>query len=339
MNRFPVGPLLILLLLASTSSCTHVAHTPSPTPAASRSDARFDLHSGAWINLHNVLYGQGLKLRGKPTREGGGAESGGDGLESIDKTTLDADERARWDAAVSFYASTLSERSVTFDDELETISNKLSALEAAADLSGSGLAPMLVQHLERAMPVYQAHWWAEHDRSNRAWIASIKPYIVRYGGELSPEFARLYRVELPKTPFRVDVTRYASWAGAYSTLNPETHLTISGFDERNDAATALETLYHETSHGLIRPIRNALAKELAAQGKSADSLWHALLFFTAGNRVRHRIAGYVPYAYRYGLYDRGDWRTYRPILETQWAPYIEGRKDFDTAIHDVVKAL
>jgi hypothetical protein len=135
------------------------------------------------------------------------------------------------------------------------------------------------------------------------------------------------------------VTRYASWAGAYSTLNPTTHLVISSVDARNEGAIGLESLFHEASHGLIRPVRDALSKELAAQGKSADSLWHALLFFTTGDTIKRHVPGHVPYAYRYGLYDNGAFRRYRPILETKWMPWLDGATTFDAAIHEVVSAL
>ena len=86
-------------------------------------------------------------------------------------------------------------------------------------------------------------------------------------------------------------------------------------------------------------MRDAIAKELEAQHKSARDLWHALLFFTSGEVVKKRLgADYVPYAYRNGLYDRG-WGAFRKALEQHWVPYLQGRVTFDAAIRDVVKAL
>jgi hypothetical protein len=108
-------------------------------------------------------------------------------------------------------------------------------------------------------------------------------------------------------PLRVDVTRYASWAGAYTTLAPD-HLTVAGTDPRNHGPNALECVLHEASHAIVRPLREALDKELQAQGKSSDDLWHAVLFYSTGYAVQRRIGHrYVPYVYKYGLYAHGTW--------------------------------
>jgi antitoxin ParD1/3/4 len=35
--------------------------------------------------------------------------------------------------------------------------------------------------LERLMPIYQKNWWPAHDRTNREWIAAVRPLIDRHG--------------------------------------------------------------------------------------------------------------------------------------------------------------
>jgi hypothetical protein len=56
--------------------------------------------------------------------------------------------------------------------------------------------------------------------------------------------------------------------------------------------------------------------------------------------VQRRVGhDYVPCAYRYGLYQRGTWPTYIAALEAQWAPYLDGNKPFDAAVHDLVSAI
>jgi len=120
---------------------------------------------------------------------------------------------------------------------------------------------------------------------------SSRTRSARHGETIAHDLARAYRIAWPTEPFPVDVTRYANWAGAYSTMNPTTHVVVSSVDARNAGAIGLETLFHEASHVLVRPVRNALAAELNAQRKSADSLWHALLFFTTGDAVEATRAG------------------------------------------------
>jgi hypothetical protein len=308
------------------------ASVPGVTAAQSRP---FAFHSGPWVNLHLLLYGLALKQTGH--LKGGGGGNGLVVLDGVDASLLSAAELPAWQAAVDLYARLYADRDPTFDDELATINNDLAAAETASDLSASGVPVALAHALEQAMPVYRAHWWKDDDRRNRAWIASAQAELDRDGSALPSELAGFFQTTWPTTPIRVDVTRFATWGGAYTTLAPD-HITLSGADARNTLPAGFESLLHEASHTLVRPVRNALDRELAAQQKSAKGLWHALLFFTAGYVVKERTTGYVPYAYAYNLYD-GRWQPYRRALETYWTPYLEGHTTFDAAIRDVVTAL
>jgi hypothetical protein len=298
----------------------------------------FDFHSASWVNLHDVLYGLALALKGLPTHGGGGGDLVKDGLETIDESILQPDERAALDAAVTFYAATYADRDPTFDEELTGIINKLSASESSFSLAGSGLPPALILVLERAMPVYRTHWWPEHDRTNRAWIASALPYVARYGPEVSRELERAYQVGWPREPVRVDVCHFVHFAGAATTERPS-HIMMSSSDYRNQPPRALESLFHEASHVLFDHVEDALSRELRAQTKKADKLWHAVLFFSVGKVVERQLgAGYVPYATKFGLYSRG-WSAYPDVLEREWTPYLDGHKTFEAAVHDVVADL
>jgi hypothetical protein len=312
-------------------ACARRALPPLPTP----STAPFEFHNSAWVNLHLVLYGEALERTGHV--QGGGGGNGLAVLDDIDRTALAPDEQRAWAEAVDFFAASYAERDPTFDDELADIGNRLSAAENLPDLGTAGVPETLARVLVRAMPVYRAHWWAEDDARNRAFIATMGAHLGRYGARLPAELAGFYQTEWPKEPIRVDVTRFATWGGAYTTLGPS-RITISAADPRNEGPVGLESLLHEASHVLIRPVRDALERELAAQHKKADGLWHALLFYTAGSVVTERVPGYLPYAYKYGLYD-GKWSAYRPALEEHWAPFLEGRTTFATAIRDVVTTL
>ncbi len=75
---------------------------------------------------------------------------------------------------------------------MEIINNQLALMESCPDLEGktlalckSGLREDLVAALERAAPVYRAHWWAQQDQANRDWIAQVSPIIRKMGVELA----------------------------------------------------------------------------------------------------------------------------------------------------------
>ena len=139
---------------------------------------------------------------------------------------------------------------------MENINNRLSDMEACPDLEGkssptckSGLRPELIEALERAAPVYRAHWWPEQDRANREWIAQVAPMVQQMGVELSGQLADVYQRPWPASRLRVDVVWYGGPYGAYTTLNP-THVTISSHDARNQGIYGFEVLFHESSHAL-----------------------------------------------------------------------------------------
>jgi hypothetical protein len=82
---------------------------------------------------------------------------------------------------------------------------------------------------------------------------------------------------------RVDVTVYAGPFAAYTTNDP-TRPTLSSTDPRNQGTAALEILFHETSHGMIRRVSDAInaAQENAHRSDRATHsapLWHDVLLF------------------------------------------------------------
>ncbi len=280
-------------------------------------------------------------------------------MESVQAAIL-PEERKAWAEAVDYYAGALADHDLLFNGDMVNINNRLAELENCSELAGqtarecaSGLRPEQIAALERAAPVYRAHWWAEHDRGNRAGIAAVGPRVRQMGATLAQQLAEVYRAEWLAGRIRVDLVSYGGPFGAYTTLDP-LHVTLSSADPRNQGPGALEVLFHEASHALARQVSEAIVRECRQRGKAIPrDLWHALLFYTTGEMVRRALvteraaAGgamgreadeYTPYAYRYGLYARG-WSGYQRLLERHWQPYLDGKIDFDTAIARIVSGL
>ena len=347
--RGPVLTLLSLLLIALPPGASARPANPQGEVSGITLPV-FELHSGFWINLHHFLYQQARQQRedkaGKPSSAPPAVPS------------LPAAERAAWDAALSYYAANFADRDLLFNSDLVELKDQLGNLESCGELSGktakecdAGLPPALTQALEGAAPVYRAHWWPQHDRDNRRWIAQVAPLVRQNGVELAQRLAEIYQAKWPATKIRVDVTAVANWAGAYTTLEP-LRVTISSEDPRNQDGAALEVLFHEASHGLAGPVQGAIVRECRQRGKPIPrDLWHALLFYTTGEAVKSMMRassqaerpakgsdGYVPYAVRERLYTRG-WEGYQRVLERYWQPYLDGKSDFDDAIVRMVSSL
>jgi hypothetical protein len=251
------------------------------------------------------------------------------------------------------------------------LKNQLGDFEDCDELSGkrkkscdAGLQPKITQVLEAAAPVYRAHLWTDQDRANRRWIARVAPIVEEQGVGISERLADIYQTKWPRAKIRVDVTAYANWAGAYTTLEP-LRVTISSTDPRNQGDQALEVLFHEASHGIAEVVQEAIVRECRQRGKAIPrDLWHALIFYTTGEVIRPLLnpAGkepadkqgngisnpdpapgtprdtYIPYAIREGLYQRG-WNDYLALLTRFWQPYLDSKSTFDDAIARMVSAL
>jgi hypothetical protein len=331
---------------SNQSSTTQTSGPESTIPV-------FEMHSGFWVNLHHFLYLQArlLKSNSSSTDSTRGAAQ----PDELPVSLIDfpaADIRA-WQDAVAFYSKVLANRDLLLNGDMEIINNQLSAMEACPDLEGkttplckSGLQQDLVEALERAAPVYRAHWWEQHDRANREWISDVAPMIQKMGVELSGQLADVYQRPWPSQKMRVDVVWYGGPFGAYTSLDP-IHLTISSHDPRNHGVYGFEVLFHEASHALSGAVTAAIAREFRDRDKPIPrDFWHALLFYTTGEIVRRDVeygtmtftieqkngpSGYLPYAARFGLYS-GSWEHFRGLLDLYWLPYLDGKVSFDTAM-------
>lgn len=281
-------------------------------PAAhSQTTTIFDFHSGFWVNLHHFLYEQAM-----------GSDAVSDSPE--------------WRRAVDYYRGSLAKKDM-LSREMEVINNSLSDRETATSLEGSGLEPALVAVLQEAAPEYRKRWWQEQDRANRTWIEAVRPLVQKYGPALTRELATAYGASWPASPIRTDVAEYANWAGAYTTLDP-THITVSSAAPANAEQAALEILFHEASHALVKGVTDALFQEVQGQGKllPRQDAWHALLFYTTGTIVARHLDDYTPYWIANGLSDQG-WKGLLPILQRDWQPYLDGKTDRATALRRLVE--
>jgi len=347
-------------LLAPIFALTLIAECAAQTPGqaqtavkndrgAQRVEARvktdqsiFDFHSGFWMNLHHFLYQQALAQ--KENREGDARRAARAASEIASIEALDTEQKRIWATVLEHYQKNWVDRDLLFDDDLVKINYRLAELENETTLKQSGLREELVVALEQAAPVYRAHWWKEHDRVNRSWVAEVASLVRKHGSILGDQLATAYRERWAKGPIRAEVAIYANWAGAYTTLDP-TLITISSTNAAQQGLAALEIVFHEASHAVIGAVMKEISNECKAQNKQVPrNLWHMTLFYTTGEIVKRVLSkdgqkDYTPYAYKQGLYQSPNNQRYRLLLEKHWQPYLDGKSDFTQAIKQMVAGL
>ena len=280
--------ILYLVVFCFAGMCRCPAETAVSGEAA---QTPFEFHSGFWINLHHFLYRQALSSE---------PQTGPNLLTLTDADAaelqqLSPEERASWDAAISYYKDFLVNRDLLFDNYMVAIKNQLGDAESSSDLLS--VPAELKKALLKAAPVYRKHWWPNHDSRNRQWILELKPLLHKYGSGISMALVTIYDESWPQRPVRADAVAYANWAGAYTTIEP-TRPTISTTDPANQGVAALEIVFHETSHGMVDKVADSIrAAERNVNALhpgrdfSSGSLWHAALFYTAGELVAERVSG------------------------------------------------
>jgi hypothetical protein len=329
---------LALVVVAITATTVRVRQNSTGIQQPTRTVPLFDFHSNFWVNLHQVLFHEALLSAGKPDRR----------LQSnapLTASQMTGQEKADWNAAVAFYAKTFGTRQELFDDEMVRINAELAKqADDGTELNAAGLSSELITVLRSAAPIYRKYWWQTHDTSNKQWISSQAARVNALSPQIAAAMQKDLRQAWPAAPIRVDVSYYVAEIGhAYTTDTPP-HTTFSSSAPSLQGLDGFETLFHEASHSFADTMTNALFAECGAEKKNCGQLWHAVLFYTAGVEVRRALppadqANFTPYAYKYGLYTRGDYPKYRRVLETDWQSYLDGKTSFQTAIQSMVADL
>lgn len=288
----------------------------------------FSLHSGMWMNLHHYLYGQAAS--------GDEAVPGSDHRAAGWKKLAEPEQRL-WRAAIDTYGKSWATNDLLFNPELSEIKASLLAQEQSEQIALP--APPLGELLSGLASSYRHDVWPTHHQRNLEWMTAARPLVTQHGQAIMKRLSTLYRTPWQKESARVDVCMSANWAGAYTSTRPATHIVIASDDDRNQGAYALEILFHEASHAMIFPIKEAVKAEASRQGvEEPPNLWHAILFYSSGRAVAELLPGHQIYADREKLW-QGQWEKYRAPLGDAWQKYMDGQDSFENALAAVVRAV
>jgi len=350
---------LLLLVLSSLAPLSHGQEVESgfgPLPV-------FEFHSGFWVNLHQFLYYQ-ARLRDAAAEARPSTIKNGRPVLKQTAVSLTPGEQKTWDEAIDYYRTNYANKDPQVNLDLILLKNQLGDFEDCNELLGkkksscdAGLPGNVGVVLEAAAPIYRKHWWADQDRANRRWVASVAPLVREQGVGISQRLADIYQSPWPKDKIRVEVCMYASSSGAYATLDP-LRVTISSTDRRNQGASALAVLFEQASHGIAFPVEDEIARECKQRDKPIPrDLWHALVLYTT-SRVLQPIlqdsssapqpeatsspskaeATQNPSSLADQFAQRG-WNDYLTVLDLFWQPYLNGKVNFEDAIAHIVSSI
>ena len=303
--------------------------------AGSPSANYFEFHNNFWMNVHHTLFREMVAEKmDEQTKKR-------IGLVPLSDAGLSEREKQLWTSAVHCYSTMFAGRRLLFDDQLITFNNSLGRQKDPQKLDPSGLPEDFVRCLENASAIYKRHWWPEHQKANEQFIAEMRPKVDEFGPLVIPHLEHFFGMQW-QSPLQVDVTYYVAEVGSAYTTEYPGHTTVASGRDDNHGLPGIETLFHEGAHTLTDKIASALWDECKRQKKDCKDLWHAVQFYTVGAMVKEALAAdgapdYVPYAYGFGLYELGDWPKFRPAIERDWQPYLNGKSSFDEAVSNLVR--
>ncbi len=320
MRATRVRMIATITLLAAGPGSAGAAGIPVQDDSVVTSTARFELRSDPRVALHHFLIAWASADAGQWPPYALQLNERDEAAALLDET-----EQRVWSAAVRAYGATVG-RSLLFDPGMLAVRSWAAGERTIEEIPHADRP--LAEAVDRAMPVYQRHWWPAHDARVRTWIESVTPTLAAVEEEMIRRFEAAYGGTWPDTTTPVDVMVHANPVGAYSTAG---RLTVSSAPLGMQMPQAIEMVFHEASHAdpLEGPLRAAWDEAFrTAGGEAPERFWHDVIFFTSGEITRLTLAGQGQPGYEHygtlGVYRRGErWATLLPIFEAHWRPFLE----------------
>lgn len=264
----------------------------------------------------------------------------------VQAESLAPEEAAKWREAVAYYDAHFTTGNL-FDRFIESMPALLAVGPSRPPPATKVLDEEWRARLAIAAPVYQARFWPEHERKDRAYVDAMRPVIAAHGEWFAKRIVAVYGMPLPAGPIDVEITPAVPPFGGFTQGEPPYDppnaalITLSSEDASYAGDTGLEMLFHEASHLIVGRVQSGLEASGKRQSKKVPPrLWHDVIFYTAGHLARERLGPtYVPFAERpTALLFKEDDPTLA-ILKRAWQPYLDGQTTMDAAIDAVAASF
>jgi hypothetical protein len=287
-----------------------------------------------WLNLHHFL-----NVLGRAQNKAADATRDGVEMAPADQEQglagLNKQDQALWREAVSTYAASLSTKDLVFDRSLFSVTSALANAGDDRSLEGVPIDSTIALTLTRVAPIYRKQWWPKHLAANQEWQKTTNALVNQYGAQVQAFIMKAYQLPWPAAGYDVNISAYANWSGAYSVDGGL--IVLSSLAPGNRGTYALESTFHESMHQWDGEVFEALRNEARKQNKLVPrNLSHTMIFFTAGEAVRHVVPRHVPYAIQFGLWERA-FSEFKPLLDEVWKPYLDGQGTREEALAELVK--
>ncbi len=298
----------------------------------------FVFQSNLQLNAHLFLYNKAIACKFGKAHEDSLVEFAlNDKANTLSRTDL-----VTLSSIIRFYRDSLLTRDLLFDSLMRNVSDHLSSggsskikLKAAWQLS-------TLEHIRAFQPYFTKLYWPAIDSTNKAWLNLNKNQITAMEGDIVKELEKIYKTTLPEGRIRVDLSSYATWAGAYSYNDVFCHVIFSTASKANHGELAAEVIFHETSHFLADRLMTQISVQFKRkQVEKPSGLWHDVIFYTTGfvleKYYKLKWQKFEPYYVQMKFQDK--FPAFKRSVEgcrLHWDPYLSGQSNFDEALNNLV---
>ncbi len=249
----------------------------------------FEFHSNFWINLHHFLYQQAKGDQVTHLQKDGYSilDVGEDSIFQI----LNTDERNILNASIQYYKDHLTDKTLLFD--LGKMRLWLQNQDIQIPITDTTFTKDYSQILNDFSSVYKSRFWEIHDRQNKRIFDEHFLTVNELEVGMIDRLEHFAGYSWPDSKIRIDLTAYASWAGAYTQTRPNFNIIISTLDPFSNQSAFIETVFHEGAHVLFnresefRSIIYNMSKEMDIE--FPRNLWHASQFYLCGRLVQDEL--------------------------------------------------
>ncbi len=299
--------------------------------------SHFIFYSHPRLNEHLFLYGQAVKLKAAKTAD----DSLLNLIEGSVSSRLTLPEKQLLSGTFRYYLDSVIGKDLLFDNDMRALSDRIIS-DSGMNVASAGVQQSTLMHLDELDPLFKKYFWQKQDSLNRQWLSVVNTNVAAMESNILQDLQHAFHDSLPAKKIRVDISTYATWAGAYTYNEYFPHIIISSTDKFNQQYLGTEVVFHEASHLLIDKLNKAIMK--AAAGKTVKrniNLWHNLIFYTTGYLLKQayqaRGIAYVAFYKELNFEARiPGFKLTVDAFDSFWIPHLKGKVDLDTAISNIV---
>lgn len=331
--------ILFIFLVTSVFSSTMFSQKPAvavPKKTILLETKYYSFQSNPQLNAHLYLYNRAMGCKFKKVNDDSLAYySFKDKLKLLKPADLKT-----LNSVVMFYRDSLTSKDLLFDSLMRDFSDRFSIGSAPA----GGWQTRATEQIKIFQPYFNKLYWKELEAENKKWMVKNKEQLTNEEVKVVSELERIYQTKLPEgKKIVVDLSCYATWAGAYSYNDGFPHTVFASSHGSNNGDLATEVIFHETSHFLIDKTAEKIKK--LSKGKDIRktiNLWHNIIFYTTGYVMDKQWAkeGKLLFPYYVQMKFEEKFPDFKITVEAckqYWDPYINGQSDLDTAMAAIVK--